>query len=415
VEEHAGSVASAGYVVLGELLRQGVHVDLYAHREHVPKPAGLEVPGFRYLGFRQAAWLDAVDRVGGLRGDALARLASRPRERHWRRTFGSAATAEHHRQPYDAVLTLGTTRVLAVPGVPNVTWLQAPFRTELEAIRRLRPQIVAVSGRPFYALAVAHYRFKSLAHRYRARPSEHLIVGSRWSREAMVAEGMPAERTHALPYPIDFHAFRPEPPIERDSDRPLLLSLGRLDPRKRLDLLFDAFALVLQVIPGARLRIVGRSGYAPHQLSLLDRFSRRDAVEYQPAIPRTEVPRLLRETSLLVQTSENENFGSSVAEALACGTAVVLGPTNGTADYIDANSRVFAEYEPRAVADAILAVLEAQNERPAEVRATTRAAAERWFAPEAVVDRLLEIIDEAISAPDRAILPRGPKRPFRLP
>ena len=60
-----------------------------------------------------------------------------------------------------------------------------------------------------------------------------------------------------------------------------------------------------------------------------------------------EVPALLREATVLVQTSENENFGSSVAEALACGTPVVVGPSNGTADYIDEHSMIFGDYEPR--------------------------------------------------------------------
>jgi glycosyltransferase involved in cell wall biosynthesis len=181
-----------------------------------------------------------------------------------------------------------------------------------------------------------------------------------------------------------------------DPERPLLVALGRLDPRKRLDLLLDAFAVVLEAVPGARLRIVGRPGYAPNQLSLLERFPRRDAVEYREAVPRQEVPALLREATVLVQTSENENFGSSVAEALACGTPVVVGPSNGTADYIDESSMTFGDYDPRPVADSILTVIQRRAERPGEVRASTRAAAERWFAAPAVADGLLEIIEQAV-------------------
>jgi glycosyltransferase involved in cell wall biosynthesis len=99
-----------------------------------------------------------------------------------------------------------------------------------------------------------------------------------------------------------------------------------------------------------------------------------------------------------VQASENENFGSAVAEALACGTPVVVGPTNGTADYIDSNSRVFEAYMPRSVAATVLSTLEARRERPLEVRESARRAAERWFAAPTVAGRLLEIIEEAIAA-----------------
>jgi glycosyltransferase involved in cell wall biosynthesis len=396
VHEHAGSVASAGHVVLEELLRRGIHVDLFAQRDHVPPPPALERAGCRYFGFEQRPLLARVDRIAGTAGAIVGRLFSPASRRYWQRTFEPALEAEHARTPYDAVLTLGTTRILTLPGVPNVTWLQSPFRTELDAIRRLRRQIVSTSGWSFYALAVGNHRYKSFTFRYELVPSEHVVLPSGWSQKASLAEGMPADRTHAIPYPVDLEAFQPEPVGAHDPDRPLLVALGRLDPRKRLDLLLDAFALVLEAIPGARLRIVGRPGYAPNQLSLLERFPRRDAVEYREAMPRTEVPALLREATILVQTSENENFGSSVAEALACGTPVALGPSNGTADYIDERSRVFGDYEPGAVAGSILAVIQERTERPAEVRASTRAAAERWFAAPAVADRLLEILEMAI-------------------
>jgi glycosyltransferase involved in cell wall biosynthesis len=392
VHEHAGSVASAGHVVLEELLRRGVAVDLYAHRAHVPPPPALTGAGLRYLGFDQTGLLDTLDRAPGLWGTAVRRLCSPLYRRHWRRTFTPALAARHRETPYDAVLTLGTTRVLELAGIPNVTWLQSPFHTELEAIRRLRAQIVAVSGRAYYALAVANYKYRTA---YAPTPIEHVIVGSRWARSAIVAEGLPAARTHALPYPVDLEAFRPVPAEEPAGERPVLLALGRLEPRKRLDLLLDAFALVLAELPAARLLIVGRPGYAPHQLRLLEGFARRDAVEYRPAVPRTAVPALLRGATALVQTSENENFGSSAAEALACGTPVVVGPSNGTADYIDPVSRVFDRYEPRAVADSILEVVAARRARPDEVRRSARAAAERSFAASAVAGRLLEIVDEA--------------------
>ena len=211
VHEHAGSVASAGHVVLEELLRRGVQVDLFAHRDHVPPPPPLERAGCRYFGFEQSPLLARVDRIPGTAGAMVGRLFSPASRRYWRRTFEPALEAEHARAPYDAVLTLGTTRILTLSGVPNITWLQSPFHTELEAIRRLRKQIVSVSGRPFYALALANYRFKSLAFRYAVMPSEHVVLPSRWSQEASIAEGMPADRTHALPYPVDLETFHPEP------------------------------------------------------------------------------------------------------------------------------------------------------------------------------------------------------------
>lgn len=400
VSEGAGSVASANYLILGELLRRGVEVDLYAHRQHVPRPAGLAGP-FRYFGFDAPA-------LTGMFPPRVQRIANwilspavRPA---WRRVYEPTARARHDARPYDAFLSLGTPPAFAISGVPTITWLQGPLQTELEAIRRLRPQIAATSGRRFYLALVAYYRAnRLLLERGILGSSTRIVCGSEWARQALIAEGLRPADVSALPYPIDLDTFRPAG-AEPDLDAPIILSLGRLDPRKRLDLLLEAFARVRSTLPGARLRIVGRQGYVPGQLSLLEGFALRDAVDYRPAVPREEVPRLLREAAVLVQPSENENFGSAVAEALACGTPVVVGPTNGTADYVDASSQVFDRYAGDSVARAVIDVVEARRRDPKGVRRSTRAAAERSFSAGGVVGRLLQTIEEAV-VESRALLP----------
>jgi glycosyltransferase involved in cell wall biosynthesis len=226
--------------------------------------------------------------------------------------------------------------------------------------------------------------------------SSRVICGSEWARQEIVSRGVPPERVHALPYPIDLELFHPGKAEAVDWESPVLLHLGRLDPRKRLDLLLDAFAVVLQSFPRARLQIVGPPGNARNQLSLIEQFARREQVKYVPHLSRPRVPELIQEAAVLAQTSENENFGSSVAEALACGVPVVVGPTNGTADYIDETSEIFDLYRAESVGAAIVRVLEHRREKPALVQHSTRAAAERWFALSTVVDRLLDIVDGAI-------------------
>jgi glycosyltransferase involved in cell wall biosynthesis len=398
VDEKAGSVASGGYLALRELLRRGVQVDLFAHAEHVPCPEGLVGEGFRYFGLEQPAPLTWVDSLPSRLGTAVRLLFEPAVAAAWRRAYRPVVEAEHRRAPYDAVFVLGTLPAFTIPGVPTVAWLQAPLHTELAAIRRLRPQIASVSGRAFYLALVTLSRYSLLVRRRNLAFCDRLILGSEWSLRAAVAAGFSSDAVHVIPYPIDLELFRPDPEHDLEWERPMLLSLGRLDPRKRLDLLLEAFGLVRETAPGARLRIVGRPGYAPNQLSLIERCPHRGQVEYRPEVPREQVPSLLRETAVLVQPSENENFGSAVAEALACGVPVVVGPSNGTADYLDANSAIFEAYAPDSVARAILRTFEARRERPDDVRRSARARAERWFAASAIADQLLRVIDAAIEA-----------------
>lgn len=397
VAEHAGSVASAGYVVLAELLRRGVEVHLFAHRDHVPEPPGLRSDNFVYRGFDQPRWLDLVDGLPGRATEAARRALFPLVAASWQRVFGPAALEEHRRSPYDAVLALHTTPVFAVPGAPVVTWLQGPYHTELEAFRRLRPQVIDAAGLPFYAGVASWYRYYAWALRHNVVASDRLIVPSEWARREMLEREGTDPPIEVLPYPVDLEAFRPEPAAEPDPERPVILSLGRLDPRKRLDLLLDAFGRVRESVPGARLLVVGAPGNVPGALAPLKGFAHDDAVEYRPQIPRERIPALLREATLLVQTSEHENFGSSVAEALSCGTTVVVGPSNGTADYVDASSRIFERYTPDAVARAVVDALAVRRSRPAEAGARARAAAERWFAAPKVADRLVAILGNAIA------------------
>lgn len=396
VDANGGSVASANHVLLAELLKQGVDVDLFAHREHVPHPQGLPEEHFRYFGFAQPRWLDVVDRMPGQMSVAARKLLEPVYRHSWRRVYDPVADREHRRTPYDAVLTLGTQRLLSVNGVPSITWLQGPFHTELEAIRRLRSSIVTSNGVLFYSLLVANYLYGEWLATRRMTKSEVLILPSEWSRREMIRRGQSSSTAYSLPYPVDLEVFRPPSGSMQDWERPLVLWLGRTDPRKRLDLVLDAFPLVREEVPGVRLRVVGRAGYAPATLRALLRSPDSSQIEYSAHMPRSEVLPLLQEACVLVQPSENENFGSAVAEAQACGVPVVVGPSNGTREYIDECSAVCDAYSPESLARAIVSTLARRREHPEETQRSARASAEVWFSAGIIATRLIEILEATI-------------------
>jgi glycosyltransferase involved in cell wall biosynthesis len=109
----------------------------------------------------------------------------------------------------------------------------------------------------------------------------------------------------------------------KKSDR-TLLSLGRIHPKKGIDRLLHAWAFVEQTHPDWHLRIVGPSenGYAARLASLGANLGLR-RISIEGPIYGHDRLSAYRDADLFVLPTLNENFGLSVAEALAAGTPVI--------------------------------------------------------------------------------------------
>jgi glycosyltransferase involved in cell wall biosynthesis len=197
---------------------------------------------------------------------------------------------------------------------------------------------------------------------------------------------------------VDLDKFRPAPhPIDKPADEFLFVHVGRIVPRKRVDLLLDALPLVVAEAPQARLLVVGRN-LVPWLSARLRSASPAVGVEYWPGIAHDKIPELIARADCIVQTSEHENFGSAVAEALACGRPVLVGPTNGTKDFTGGGSVVFDEYTPQSVARGMLEVIRRARADGSGLAEASRGAAERHLSAATVADRLTQAIDRSRAA-----------------
>jgi glycosyltransferase involved in cell wall biosynthesis len=107
-------------------------------------------------------------------------------------------------------------------------------------------------------------------------------------------------------------------------EAPFVLSLGRIHPKKALDRLVRAWALVAHNFPHWRLKIVGPSeiGYAD-QLRRLARQLMLDSVDISGPVYGENKTALLATAELFALSTLHENFGMTVAESLAVGTPVI--------------------------------------------------------------------------------------------
>jgi glycosyltransferase involved in cell wall biosynthesis len=150
--------------------------------------------------------------------------------------------------------------------------------------------------------------------------------------------GVPLDKVSVVPCGVDTGTFWPFG-VAAPRDSPgRLLTLGRLVERKGIDTAIEALAQ----LPGVELVVAGGpdrdllSGDAEYR-RLRDMARARGVagrVVFTGAVPRAQVPALIRSADVVVCTPWYEPFGITPLEAMACGVPVVASAVGGLTDSV---------------------------------------------------------------------------------
>ena len=110
-----------------------------------------------------------------------------------------------------------------------------------------------------------------------------------------------------------------------NSDIPVILSVGRLHPQKRFEVLIQAVARVNENIP-ARLIILGNGAEKENLMALVNRLNLTSKVRF--AGYQENPFSYMAKSSLFVLSSQNEGLPGVLIEAMACGCPVVASQCN---------------------------------------------------------------------------------------
>jgi len=172
-----------------------------------------------------------------------------------------------------------------------------------------------------------------------------------------------------IPDGMDLRDFTALPPRGRFRARylakhqgPLVVSIGRLNAKKGLDLLIDAMTEVIGRRPNTRLAIVGPPD-PPHFTQRVMNWIKKNNIESNTVVTGpldpTEKLEALADADVFVSSSEAENFGFSVFEAMASRVPVVVSDTLDYAREIAQAGAGFAQPRNReSFADAIVRFLD---------------------------------------------------------
>lgn len=137
-------------------------------------------------------------------------------------------------------------------------------------------------------------------------------------------------------------------------DRPMVLFLGRIDPKKGLDILIPAFARAR--IDRAMLVLAGPDsyGYQQQMQALAQQQGVADRILFPGMLHGRQRIEALVDADLFVMSSYVENFGISVIEAMAAGRPVLLSDqVNLSKDIPSEVGQVVPAGDTTALADAL--------------------------------------------------------------
>jgi glycosyltransferase involved in cell wall biosynthesis len=349
------------------------------------------------------------------------RLYHRIRSAHLERAAQlPAATILYGDQRYDFQSSLATNLDLVQARGVRAAWYLFRHRVSVLEVNEplmlggIRSSALALVGLSLRRLTgqprtrVVSYAIENLDPRSRPRPARWRSRVARrvdrglgvlvWRRLDRIAYGTPAAQQlyrSALPAPgrrlrSALVPALPAPAEQGAPPRPVttqVLFLGAFSERKGLPLVLEAWPLVLEQIPQARLSLVGQGKLQP----LAQKAASTDpSITVLVGPPRQRIRELLRTSQVLVLPSQpqpgwREQVGLPIVEALSFGCTVVTTTETGLADWLLGHGHQVLD--PGGTAAQLAAAVAAALRRPldrAEVLSSLpaqdgRLAADAWL------------------------------------
>jgi glycosyltransferase involved in cell wall biosynthesis len=146
--------------------------------------------------------------------------------------------------------------------------------------------------------------------------------------------GVPRHKIRVIHYGVDLDFFRAGAGGPTPVEQPILLYVGRLEIRKRVDRLMYAMQQVCRRQALARLLVVGEGPERKRLEKLAAQLGVAQRISFLGEVSRRDLLQLYQSANLFVFPSEQEGFGFVLAEALACGRAVVALDTPATREIV---------------------------------------------------------------------------------
>ena len=170
-----------------------------------------------------------------------------------------------------------------------------------------------------------YYLGKRMLHR-----AKKVICVSEYEKDLIVNDfHLSSDNISIIPNGVDLEVIRNVKPF--DFPKNLILSIGRLDKYKNIDLTMKA----MSHLPDFNFYIIGKSGnYKKELFCVIKNLDLNERVKILDHVTDEDKYRWLKTCSLFVNLSDTEAFGITVLEALAAGKSVIVNNSGGLREFV---------------------------------------------------------------------------------
>ena len=254
-------------------------------------------------------------------------------------------------------------------------------------------------------MAAGGYFAITLPLRYLVRHSALCFASSPADIPVIESLGGRREQVHIVPNGVEptFLVPQPEEDLRRTretyglpSDRPLLLFVGHVRPKKGVDTLIEA----LTRVPGEwHAAIVGPHTFPRLAAELQEKVRRHgleEAITFTEAVSFTELKSLYQLADVCLFPSRVETFPLTVLEAMAKGRAVIATRVGGIAYQLEDDAGILVEPDDSEGLTAAIRTLLEDPERRARMGEAGRARLEREFTWQRAAELAVDGYEKAI-------------------
>lgn len=266
--------------------------------------------------------------------------------------FGVYRFCRDRLRDFDVVHVYGLYDLLGPVTARYCRWYDKPYL--VEPLGMTRP-----IDRAFLPKRTWHRIFREYLHK-----SARIVATSELEEAELLEDGFAARQIVLRYNGLEKEEFLTLPTRGRlrqslaiKDDEHLVLFLGRLIPRKGADLLIEALPRM-----SAKIRVLvagpeGERGYAAFLREKARTLGVEKQVVFRGPVYGNEKKSAMVDADVFALPSRYENFGNAAAEAVACGTPVIVSDRCGISSLIKDRAGVVTCYSAPAIAHALQSLL----------------------------------------------------------